>query len=437
MHLGDSWFSFRRNLPIDLTGMVCATGYLILAFLARRTGEPGLVAFYGIVVWTALPTFVLFLYLTNKNEPLPFSRLIVWAIVFRLCGLFGGPIYEDDFFRYLWDGYRFWTDGTPYGTTPERFFLDASVPLIFHAVLDQINNPDLPTIYGPTTQLVFLASYFLKAGDVIAVQSLLIAVDVLLVYLLTKLTSAKNVMLYAWSPLVVKEIAFTAHPDGIGICLLVAAIVLITRKRPAWSAICLGLAVGAKVFALALVPFVLRHAKLWHWLLFAMTLTVLYLPFVVLGSTELDSLIVFAREWEFNAAIFGLMRSVFSPTVSKLILAAIGLSLWLWWYLQYNPEQQVLPRGDHVYGLMLIVAPVINPWYVLWILPFAAIYPSRWAWTASVAVMLAYVTGLNLGNLEMQAYELPMWVPFVEFGAIGIALLWDMNQKQSTLLKSN
>lgn len=437
MRIRDSSFGLRRNLAVDAVGIVCATGYLTLAHLARQTGEPGLVAYYGIVVWTALPVFVLFLYFTNKERPIPLSRLFVWAIVFRLCGLFGGPIYEDDFYRYLWDGFQFWSEGTPYGTAPESFFLDPSIPLAFQSVLDQINNPDLPTIYGPTNQLVFLASYLLKPADVIAIQGLLIVVDLVLIYLLTKLTSCKNVMLYAWCPLVVKEIAFTAHPDGIGICLLVAAIVLIGKKKPVWSAVCLGLAVGSKIFALALVPFVLKRTKIRHWGVFVLTVAILYLPFVALGSTDFDSLIVFAKEWEFNSALYGLTNAFLLPTTSKIVLALSAMSVWGWWYFQYKPDEQLVPRGDHIYGLLLLVAPVINPWYVLWILPFAAIYPSRWAWTASVVVLLAYITGLNLGNLEMQAYALPQWVPFLEFSAVGIALVWDLSRRQSTLKRSN
>ena len=57
-----------------------------------------------------------------------------------------------------------------------------------------------------------------------------------------------------------------------------------------------------------------------------------------------------------------------------------------------------VPRGDWIYGLFLFAAPVINPWYALWLLPFAAIYPSLWAWTASWALFLSYITGLNLGD---------------------------------------
>ena len=219
------------RILIDATGVFCTLGYGVLAYFARQTGEPSLVAYYGIVIWTAAPVFVFYLYLVRRDESIPLGRLFLWASVFRLCGFLGGPFYEDDFYRYLWDGYRFWETGTPYGETPEAFFLDESVPAVLRDALDQINNPDLPTIYGPTAQLVFLLAYVLKAGSVHAFQGILIIVDLTIIYFLTRLTTVRNVMLYAWCPLVVKEIAFTAHPDALGVCLVLAAIVLVIRDR--------------------------------------------------------------------------------------------------------------------------------------------------------------------------------------------------------------
>ena len=253
-------------------------------------------------------------YFRRVDEPFPIGRLIFWAVAFRLCGLVGGPFFEDDFYRYLWDGYLFATAGTPYGAAPEDFFIDQTVPLALQAVLDEINHPELPTIYGPTTQFVFLLGYWLHPGGIATLQSLLIAVDLATLALLLRLAPARNVLLYAWCPLVIKEVAFTAHPDGLGVCLLLAAIVLGQRQHWRSAAMCLGLAVGAKVFALVLVPLVLVRAKLRHWVWFAGTLALLYAPFVVTGETELDSLLVFAREWEFNAAVFGLLTVALPAT---------------------------------------------------------------------------------------------------------------------------
>ena len=418
---------------VDAVGLWCALGYAALAVLARQPGEPELPAFFLIVAWTGLPVFGLYLYCQRRGESFPVGRLILWAVVFRLCGLAGGPFYEDDFYRYLWDAYRFATTGTPYGAAPEEFFVDAGVPALFQRVLDGINYPELPTIYGPTTQLVFLLGYWVQPASVTALQAILIAVDLVTVALLLRLTTPANVLLYAWCPLVVKEIAFTAHPDGAGVCLLLGAIMLARRRRWPGAAVCLGLAAGAKTFGLLLAPLVLAGARVRYWILFAATLAALYAPFAVRGGTDLASLQVFAREWEFNSALFGLLGSVAPRFESRLALGLLFVLFWGYYNFVYTRSgAQGIPRGDWVYGVLLAASPVINPWYLLWLLPFAAIFPSLWAWTASVAVLLGYVTGLNMHDFQMHPYAQPLWARWLEFGLIAAALGCDLVRRRGT-----
>jgi len=449
-----------------LAGLACAAGYAVLAWLARQPGEPSLTAFLALVAVTAAPVFLLYVRLGRAGIAPPVSQLLFWAVAFRLCGLIGGPIYEDDFYRYLWDGYRFATAGTPYGVAPEAFFADPAVPAAFRGLLDGINNPELATIYGPVTQFVFLIGFWIKPGSILALQSLLVAVDLVTLALLLRLAPARNVLLYAWCPLVVKEIAFTAHPDGIGVCLALAALALsrpargakpgiearapvasrrlarMAGRRRMAAAICLGLAVGAKVPALILAPFVLfagagrvrRSAVAAGSTAFLLTLATLYAPFALTGGTDLASLRVFVREWEFNSAIFGLASAMLPAFAAR---ATVGLAfgafaVWCftrWWRAgggaACTRAEWPVPRGDWLFGALLALSPVINPWYALWVLPFAAIYPSRWAWTASVAVFLSYITGLNLADYSMPAYAHPAWVRPVEFGSILVALGWD------------
>jgi hypothetical protein len=380
-----------------------------------------------LIAWTGLPVFGLYLYISRSGEQFPVGRMLFWATIFRICGLVGGPFFEDDFYRYLWDGYRFATTGTPYGVAPEAFFVDPAVPAVFQGVLDRINNPELPTIYAPTTQLVFLLGYWLQPGSIVALQSILIAVDLATVAMLLRLAPVGNVMLYAWCPLVIKEIAFTAHPDGIGICLLLAAIVLARNRRWQSTAICLGLAAGAKVFALVLVPLVLLRTRIRNCVLCGATVLVLYAPFVLSGGTDMQSLRVFAQEWEFNSALFGLLANVLGTFETKLVLGLMFAAFWISYSARYRKNgADSIPRGDWLYGALLVVSPVINPWYLLWLLPFATIFPSAWAWTASLAVLVSYVTGLNLNEYTMEPYQQPIWARSLEFAPILLALGYDV-----------
>ena len=418
---------------MDAVGAWCLLGYVALAVLARQAGEPPLPGFFLLVAWTGLPVFGLYLHLRRREEPFPLGRLLFWATAFRVCGLAGGPFYEDDFYRYLWDGYRFATAGTPYGPAPEAFFVDPAVPPAMQSVLSGINTPELPTIYAPVTQTIFLLGYWVHPGSVAVLQAILIGLDLAMVALLLRLAPARNVLLYAWCPLVIKEIAFTAHPDGAGACLLLAAVVLSRDRRGQAAAVALGLAAGAKAFGLVLAPLVLAGARFRHWLLFAATVAAVYAPFALRSGSELASLQVFAREWEFNSWLFGLLKTALPPFEARLALGLAFAAFWGWYHVNYrrNPARGI-PRGDWIFGGLLAASPVINPWYLLWLLPFAAVYPTIWAWTASLAVLLSYVTGLNLQDYAMHPYGQPPWARGLEFGLILCGLGCDLIRRRRT-----
>ena len=418
---------------VDAVGAWCTLGYGALALLARQPGEPGLALFLLLVAWTGLPVFGLYLHFHQRGAPFPLERLLFWAVVFRLCGLAGGPFFEDDFYRYLWDAYRFATAGTPYGAAPEAFFVDPEVPALFHGVLDGINYPELPTIYAPVAQVLFLIAYWVQPASVTALQAILIAIDLATVALLLRLAPPRNVLLYAWCPLVVKEIAFTAHPDGAGVCLLLAGIVLARHRRAGMAAVCLALAAGSKTFGLVLAPLVLAGMRMRYWVLFGATLAAVYAPFALRGATDLESLQVFAREWEFNSALFGLLANVMPRFEARLVLGMAFAAFWGCYFLRYvRTGAHGIPRGDRLYGALLAASPVINPWYLLWLLPFAAVFPSVWAWTASVAILLSYVTGLNMQDYAMDPYAQPGWVRGLEFGVILAGVGCDVLQRRAS-----
>ena len=421
---------------MDLAGLGCVACYGVLAWMAKQAGGPDLWAFLALLGLAALATFGLYAY-HAKGAPLSVGRLLFWAVAFRVCGLLGGPIFEDDFYRYLWDAYRFASDLTPYGAAPAAYFGDASVPEAFQGVLDQVNNPELPTIYGPVAQAAFLLGYAIAPASVLPLQAIFVAFDLGIVLLLLRLAPARAVLLYAWCPLVVKEIAFTAHPESLGVCLLVAAAVLAQRRRLKATAVVLGLAVGAKVFALLLAPFVLMRARVLPWALFVGTLAVLYLPFALPlalpsdAKAGLASTATMALEWRFNAALFEIFNVALPELAARIVcaIALVAFCAWCWRHQARHEKATEMPRGDWIFGAFLLLSPTINPWYLIWVLPFAVVYRSAWAWTASVAVLLAYVTGLNLDDMGLEPYAHPWWVRPVEFGMVALAFGWDLARR--------
>ena len=249
--------------------------------------------------------------------------------------------------------------------------------------------------------------------------------------LLLRLAPARLVLLYAWSPLVIKEVAFTAHPDGVAVFLVLVAVVLAQRDTIYGAAIFLALAVSAKILAVLVVPFILVRARLRVWGLFFVVLALIYLPFVLQGSTDLQTLLVFTREWEFNAALFSLVKPWMPNPVARALCGLLLTIVIARYYLVYRRMAPgTFVRGDWIYGALFALWPVVNSWYLLWLLPFAVIRPSAWAWTASIAVLLSYITGLNLSDMDMHPFAHPDWVRPVEYGLILLALAYDLFRRR-------
>lgn len=362
----------------------------------------------------------------NQPKVVSAKTVFIWAVIFRLLGFLGEPIFEDDYFRYLWDGYRFATDGTPYGKPPEAFFNDPSMPKAFQGILSQINHPDIPTIYAPTFQYIFLLANGIASGHLWALKLLLIAVDLLLITGLFRIAGVQRTLLYAWNPLVIKEIAFTAHPDGLIPALLIGCWLFGSQGKQWFAGLMLAAAVASKASAWLLAPFMFLNIGGLGTCAFAAGYLLFYLPFWIQGATDASGLTVFAQEFEFNSALYGLVRLWVSAYWARILLGIVLLGVSAGYFVHYwRSGNRSLPHGEWLFGGLLLVSPVINPWYLLWLLPFACRYPSLTIWTASAAILLSYATGLNLENPELAPYEHPAWIRPVEFGIIGLVFLYN------------
>lgn len=424
MGAATGWAALRRH-PIHLLGLLAALAYAVLMLFARTPAGSSLSVFFSAVGVAALAMLATWQW--GRSSGLSLWSVLGWALVFRALGTLGAPIFEDDFYRYLWDGYRTATAGDPYAQAPEAFFTDPSVPGRFQAILGQINYPEVSTIYGPALQYLFALCYFIAPGELWPLKLLLNVADMALLGLLARIATPASVLLYAWNPLVIKEIAFTAHPDGLLPLAIIAAWFCAGAGR-VWCAAALLACAATKLPALLLVPLVLRQPGAGAYRVFALTLAALYLPLLAGGRSEWGGLQTFAQQWEFNSALYGLLTLAVSPALARGLLVALVLAVTAVLYRRsfMLRDARYLPRGDLIFAALILAAPVINPWYWLWVLPFSVVYGSAWSWTASLALLLAYVTGLNLATPELGAYDQPQWVRWVEFGAIGLAGLFGL-----------
>jgi len=420
-------FSIYSNAGLFLGGMVSVLLYWYLS--GEIAGSPIKIERYIGYFGAAFVVYaVTIFFVTRGNSIPPLAYILLFAVLFRIIGITVAPQFEDDYFRYIWDGFVLSGLDNPYQYPPSHYFSDENISDEYQNALSGINYPDLPTIYAPTLQFSFLLAHWVWPAQVMGLQLIYSVMDVLLILILAQMTDRKSLMLYAWNPLVIKEIAFTAHPDVAGAMLLIAAIFFV-KNRPLLSVVSLALSVCVKPFAWVIAPFILMRLRKTYVFLFAILVLVIYLPFLASGATDFTTLSTFGKHWEYNAAVYHVLSQVLSATNARLLCGVLFVMMYLVYVRNYCASGQTSIRGDILLGGLLILSPVINPWYLLWILPFATFNRDIWPWVASCAVLLSYFTGLNMGDPSLASYEQAKWVRPLEFGMIALAIAFDVYRR--------
>ena len=269
-------------------------------------------------------------------EHTPLTLMFIFAVLFRLVLLFSEPIQEDDFYRYLWDGkvvasglnpYRFapldvqMYSGKEGPLRPYRDIADTDEHFAF--LLSRVNHPGVPTLYPPVAQAVFGLTALVAPGSLLALRLVFLffdlAVCVVIVGLLHHLGSSPLwVLIYAWSPLVIKETINSPHYDVVPIFLLLLALRALVSGRTLVGCMSLGGAILGKVFPVVLLPLFAyqawrRHGlgRAWGGLTIACLVVVAgYAPFVDAGSALWQGSVTFAEQWQTNSFVFPLFRQV-------------------------------------------------------------------------------------------------------------------------------
>lgn len=401
-------------------GAAALAGWAILAWWSRRGAAVplGLVLSVLGLAWAATLVAI------RRARAVSLRSICFWALLFRLAALAAVPVLEDDFYRYLWDGRVFATTGDPFGKPPSAWFADGSLPAEAQWILSHINHPDLPTVYGPLCEWAFRLSYSIAPFAIWPWKWMLLAADLACLALLLPRVTPANAVLLAWCPLLLFETGFNAHPESLGVLFLVASAILCERRRPWAAGVALAAAVSVKMTALVLVPLFLLAGGWPAAAAFLIAVSALYLPFPLSGGV--GALGVFAQGWEFNASVYSILTALAGSGAGKgLAIAGMastyGAVLW--------KRLNLWSAGLLVWGAFFLLAPVVNPWYLLWMLPFAgmaleATVAKRVTIAALAAVSLSYVCGLHLGWPELGAYDHPWWLRPVEYGLLAAAGFW-------------
>ncbi len=293
---------------------------------------------------------------------------------------------------------------------------------------DSINHKSVPTIYPPLSQLLFRIVDALWHSPW-AIKATMGLFDLGIVGLLLASGGPRGrraALLYGWCPLAAIESAGNGHIDAFAIFFVVAGALTLAGSTPArararhiavWAT---AAAIGAKLLGVLLLPSLAgkygARAAAWALALAALT----YLPFAGARSALFEGLSIYAATWSFNGGIHPLLAMAIGSTAARLLPIALiaGIACVL-----YRRSASPIVAVGILTSILVLTAPVVHPWYLLWLLPFAALRASLWPFVLAATVSISYevLAGYRLEG----AWEPADWTPWAVYLPALATALWE------------
>ncbi|HSZ61768.1 MAG TPA: glycosyltransferase 87 family protein [Terriglobales bacterium] len=339
------------------------------------------------------------------------------AALWHLAFLLTPPGSDDDIHRYLWDGRVQRLGYNPYIVVPS----DPAVASLHTPETRTLNNAYLPSPYPPAAELFFRGVTAIHES-IFTLKVAFVVCDFAIVFVLLDILRRGGqgthwVLAYAWNPLLAIEVAGSGHIDIVGALLLLLSFAALGRRWRALAALAFGLAVAVKFLPIVLLPLYWKRIRLRDGALALCVVGLLYIPFLNHGQIPIGSLGTFVRSFRFNDPAFAMIERVAAPQLAAALAAFAGFFSAIW-LRRKSPE---LSPDDFAWPMAasLLCAPVVYPWYLLWLLPFlrsASTVPIV-VWTVSI-IPTYYVWHLRaLGR----PWILPDWIMLLEYSAVAIA----------------
>ena len=420
--------AFANLSNVALVALGCASLYLYVRVLLLPPGSPSIADFISLALaQCALYAAAAFVAWRAPSGRATLVIVFAFAALFRLSVLPFEPRLSDDMYRYVWDG-RVQAEGiNPYRHIPAD---PALARLRDEAIYPKINRRDYaPTIYPPAAQVVFLA--VTRVSESITwVKAAFVAFEAVGVWAVVALLASfglprGRVLLFAWHPLLVWEIASSGHLDALMICLVCLALLARRRGRDGVAGFVLACAALTKFFPLVLAPALYRR---WGWRMpaaFAVTFAAAYVPYLSVGLRRaLGFLPAYTSEEGLQSGsrffILSLARKVFGGELpgAAFVAFALGvlalLAAWALWKRERDGRDFATRALVMATAFTALLSPHYS-WYFVWLVPFLPLVAPRVVVPVlylTAASFLLYRTWLDDGPAEMFAIGAFMYLPF-------------------------
>jgi hypothetical protein len=342
---------------------------------------------------------------------------LVLAALWHLPFLLLQPGADDDIHRYVWDGRVQRLGYNPYIVIPS----DPALTALHTPETRTLNNPDVPSPYPAGAELFFRAVTAIHES-IFTLKAAFVVCDLAIVFVLLDILrrsgqAAHWVLAYAWHPLLAIEVAGSGHIDIVGVLLLLLSFAALERRWRTVAALAFGLAVAVKFLPIVLLPLYWRRVRIRDAALTVVAVGILYVPFLNHGKIPIGSLGTYVKTFRFNDPVFAILERLAAPQLLVALAVLVGFLA----AICLRSRDQKLSPASFAWPMAasLLCAPVVYPWYLLWMLPFlrsASTVPLI-IWTVSI-VPTYYVWHLRtLGR----PWLVPGWIMLLEYGAVAAA----------------
>jgi len=397
-------------------GAILLASLTICSRKLSALGEPSfltLLGIAGIAYLLAIREFFSTPRFPHRAIVIALGLAALWHLPFLLTP----PGSDDDIHRYLWDGRVQRLGYNPYIVVPG----DPALAGLHTPETRTLNNRDLPSPYPAGAELFFRGVTAIHES-IFALKVAFVLCDLAIVLVLLDILGRSRqgahwVLAYAWNPLLAIEVAGSGHIDIVGVLLLLVSAAALGRRWRALAALAFGLAVAVKFLPIVLLPLYWRRIRLRDGALAAVVVGLLYVPFLNHGRIPIGSLGTFLRSFRFNDPVFAMIERVAAPQFGVALAVLVGVLAAVW--LRRKSEAWSAEAFAWPMAASLLCAPVVYPWYLLWLLPFlrsASTVPII-IWTVSV-IPTYYVWHLRAVG---RPWLVPGWIMLLEYGSVAVA----------------
>ncbi len=339
-----------------------------------------------------------------------------------------GPLLESDLARYEWEGAAVLAGVDPYTVSPQDA-VEVIASEDARQVYSRLSYPAVPSVYPPAVIGTF--ALFKAVAEIFKINfPFALRVFLLLFLLLTLFLSPLRgnqkylAILYLGGPLIIRETVIAAHFDIIAVTLVCGSVVL-HRKDSIFQPVLLGIACWFRWYPILLAPFLDRSWNKKSALLFIGTAALGMLPWLAVSG----GFHYMSKYWVYNPSLFAFFNFLnIEPQISRVATVVAYLAVYYAIFTSFrkgslNESEACLAAV----GAVLLMSPVVNPWYLLWLYPFFLMPDVKKYWRAAAALWSGSVL---LSHYFWLQGKFPFTLSLIEYAPVYILIIMPFLRRQ-------